>query len=100
MTSDASSKVAILITNGLPAELFTRNWQSSSKIPPEIMVRMTGYQDTSKLAIPMQWPGAIATLMVMMRSERTELGTTYRTTAIWLPNGSQKGLEMIAKRTK
>jgi len=46
------------------------------------MVSMTGYRDAYKLDIPMKWPRAMATAMVIMNSERKQFRTRYRTTAI------------------
>jgi hypothetical protein len=69
---------------GGSAELFTRNWQSSSASALESLVSMTSSQDAYTLEIQMQWP--MATVMVMMSSERKQFRTRYRTTVIWLPN--------------
>jgi len=56
-----AEKAAIVITDGPagPAE-FTRNWENSSASALESMVSITGYWNTYKLDIPMQWSMAMA----------------------------------------
>jgi len=83
-----------------PAEFFKRNWESSSASALESIVSMTGYRDAYKLDVPMQRPRAMATAMLMMSNERKQFRTRYRTTAIWLPNWSQRRRKMTTERTK
>jgi len=71
MATEAASKAATMITDELGLRSgFTRNWESSSSSALQSIVSMTDSQDAYKSDIPMKWPRAMATAMMIMNSNR------------------------------